>query len=363
MKIFFTSLKQPSLDLPDSKVWHNNLYLPLLDMGHEVIKFDCDLEAFFLLDQEAQQKRRVKFEEQLLERVKKEHAIKPIDLFFSYFYDTMCGPELIREIRSLGIMTVNWYCNASYQLEMVEKISPAYDWCWVPEKFRMDDYRRLGANPLYVQEAANPNIYKPYPVLQKYDVGFVGQCYGNRRWYLDQLYAKGKLDVHGWGPKWKRNPPSGLKALPSKTKGYIRELTGNRSPFLPWFRCHSPLSDEEMVKMYSRCKISLGFSVCDSAGDNEPPILQVRLRDFEAPMSGAFYMTEYFDELSEFFEPGKEIVMYHDIDDLIDKCRYYLTHENERERIRQAGLKRARGEHSWQRRFSDAFEKMGLAGQ
>jgi len=74
-------------------------------------------------------------------------------------------------------------------------------------------------------------------------------------------------------------------------------------------------------------------------------------------------MTEYFDELSEFFEPGKEIVMYHDIDDLIDKCRYYLTHENERERIRQAGLKRARGEHSWQRRFSDAFEKMGLAGQ
>jgi len=42
----------------------------------------------------------------------------------------------------------------------------------VPEKFRLGDYRRIGANPVTV-EAANPNVYKQCAAW--YDVTFVGQ--------------------------------------------------------------------------------------------------------------------------------------------------------------------------------------------
>jgi spore maturation protein CgeB len=87
----------------------------------------------------------------------------------------------------------------------------------------------------------------------------------------------------------------------------------------------------------------------------------VRLRDFEATMSGAFYLVEYFEELTEFFVPDAEIVCFHDAADLVDKARYYLAHETARERIRQAGLARARREHTWHERFKMVFREMGLS--
>ncbi|HEY4721560.1 MAG TPA: glycosyltransferase, partial [Anaerolineae bacterium] len=129
----------------------------------------------------------------------------------------------------------------------------------------------------------------------------------------------------------------------------------------PLERCGPPLSDEELIKMYSRSRISLGFSsVAEQPVPGQPPIKQVRLRDFEAPMSGAFYMVEAYDELQEFFEPDKEIVFFTSAEELIDKTRYYLAHDAERERIRQAGMQRARIEHSWHERFRMVFREIGL---
>jgi spore maturation protein CgeB len=54
-------------------------------------------------------------------------------------------------------------------------------------------------------------------------------------------------------------------------------------------------------------------------------ITQIRLRGFEAIMCGAFHMTEYMPELEEFFEVGKEMVCYTDPDDVVEKCKYYLS--------------------------------------
>lgn len=113
--------------------------------------------------------------------------------------------------------------------------------------------------------------------------------------------------------------------------------------------------------MYSRSRISLGFSSCGETHRSGERVLQVRLRDFEAPMSGAFYMVEYMDELQEFFEDGKEIVCYHDKHDLAEKAKFYLSHDAERERIRWAGHRRAVGEHTWQQRFRRVFREVGLA--
>jgi len=64
------------------------------------------------------------------------------------------------------------------------------------------------------------------------------------------------------------------------------------------------LSNIEMVKLYSRSKINLGFSSCGDTHKTGERILQVRLRDFEVPMSGGFYMVEYMAELEEFFDIG-----------------------------------------------------------
>jgi spore maturation protein CgeB len=53
--------------------------------------------------------------------------------------------------------------------------------------------------------------------------------------------------------------------------------------------------------------------------------------------------------------------MFRDADELVEKARYYLEHDDARERIRLAGMQRARAEHSWHRRFQDVFNQMDLA--
>ena len=66
------------------------------------------------------------------------------------------------------------------------------------------------------------------------------------------------------------------------------------------------------------------------------------------------------EELEEFFEIGREIVCYRDKVDLADNIKYYLTHDEEREKIRRAGYQRAVRDHSWHKRFETAFRQIGL---
>ena len=355
MRIFYAAADSPNYwGLPDSKLWHANLYRPLDDLGHELLTFDYDygrhnnhLDARVPAQRAFIERHRPRLSEELLRQVRAAHRRRPIDLFFSYFYSAYVEPDAIREISRMGIPTVNWYCNASYQFELVSEIAPAYDFCLVPEKFRLDDYRRVGANPIYCQEAANPAVYRPHDLPREFDVTFVGQRYGNRPMYLRRLVQAG-LDVRAWGPRWDEQA---WRARSKADEELARRASG-------------PLSDDELVAMYSRSRISLGFSaVAQVPRDGSPPVKQVRLRDFEAPMSGAFYLVERFDELAEFFEPGEEIVFFEDEEDLADKAAYYLRNEAERERVRAAGMLRAREEHTWHKRFESAFRQMGLAAR
>lgn len=384
MRIFYAANHEY---LPGNYLWHNNLYLPLVDLGYEVIPFEYDLTPHIRnADPSAPPQRafieehRPKLEQALLRQIEEVHRKQRIDVLFSYFYGAFCRPEVIREIRAMGICTINWYCNASYQFHLVQEVAPAYDYCLVPEKFRLDDYRRVGANPIYCQEAANPNICKPYQLSREFDVTFVGQKYGDRPEYIRFLLDAG-VDVRVWGLGWQPQPQVGtaslrrllrrLKKLNSADCWRVaawkaRRLIAPTSPAtemitIPPESCGPPLSDEELVKMYSRSKVSLGFSSCGETHHNVERILQVRLRDFEAPMSGAFYMVEYMEELEEFFEIGKEIVCYHDKVDLADKVKYYLKHDAMRERIRKAGHARALRDHTWQCRFENVFQTIGFA--
>lgn len=357
LRIFYAVINNPTL-------WYNNFYLSLVSMGHEIIPFEYNIKALFrkanIENQEHRLfvlKNRHKLEQALIKQIKKEHNKKPIDLFFSYFYSSCATPNTIKEIGSLGIPTVNWYCNATHQFHLIKDLAPAYDFCLTPEKERIEDYRRIGANPVYMMYGANPKIYKPYKVRQEFDVTFVGQKFGDRPKNIKRLLDEG-VNVKIWGAGWQINKfqkesltkqritrvlnKIGLKS--SKSKDSFRHLeNGVYGPLL---------SDEEMVKMYSRSKISLGSTITP---DDQYRFM--KLRDFEAPMSRAFYLVDYWYEIEDYYKVGKEVVCYEGIDDLIDKVKYYLTHENERETIRKAGLKRARSQHAWENRFNDFFKK------
>jgi len=392
LRIFYASDTTPNSAF-QSNLWRNNLYMSLVDLGHDVVEFQYDLRKTFQNVNPADpiqkafiKKNRPKVSRELLHQITTVHATKPVDLFFSYFYDACILPEAIDEIKAMGIKTVNWYCNGSYQLHLVSEIAPHYDWCLVPEKFRVKDYIAMGARPIYCQEAANPNIYKPYDLAVEFGVTFVGQAYGDRPVYINYLLEQG-IDVRVWGWGW-HNFSSEAKApgqpsLPRQAlrAGQLLLSKSGRQVLRQYFRRQPPenirntepravlpasimggaLSDLELIQMYGRSKINLGFSSCGDTHKTGERILQVRLRDFEVPMSGGFYMVEHMEELAEFFNIGKEIVCYTDKEDLAEKIKYYLKHDDERERIRKAGHERCLRDHSWHKRFQMAFKEMGLA--
>jgi len=87
---------------------------------------------------------------------------------------------------------------------------------------------------------------------------------------------------------------------------------------------------------------------------------QIKARSFEIPGCGGFQLSGPAENLDEYFEPGKEIVIYSSLPDLVEKARYYLAHPDEGEAIAQAGHARAIREHSYEQRFHAIFSQIGI---
>jgi spore maturation protein CgeB len=193
--------------------------------------------------------------------------------------------------------------------------------CWTSTEDALKKYRVEGALPVYLPEAANPDIHKPDNIEKSMDVSFVGQCYGNRSEIIDRLLTCG-IGVEAYGYGWPRGP----------------------------------LTTEEMVRLYSRSRINLGFGGVIGHTDT----YCLKGRDFEIPMSGGLYLTEYHPELERVYKIGEEIVAYTGFDDLLEKIRSLLSHPDRAAEIRQKGFERACREHTWEMRFEKIFSLIGL---
>jgi spore maturation protein CgeB len=65
--------------------------------------------------------------------------------------------------------------------------------------------------------------------------------------------------------------------------------------------------------------------------------------------------------LERYFELGRELAVYDDLPSLIEQARYWLDHEDERRAVAEAGYQRVMAEHTYDHRFEQIFEQMGLS--
>jgi spore maturation protein CgeB len=354
MRIFY-AVPEAATFAVASRIWRRNFYDSLAGMGHEVIEFHYDLDhAFRRIDTESEANRtfiednRRLLSKELLRQIQDSHSHQRIDLFFAYLTDALVLPAVIDTIRSMGIVTLNWYCNASYQFYLVREIAPHFDWCLVPERNRLSYYEAAGARPIYCPEAANPDFYRPLNVTKDIPVSFVGQAYGERPDLVRRL-SEAKIPIKVFGSRWQDYfRIRKLLGLVEQRNGHLqlsRKVYGGMLP------------DDQLVQIFNRTQINLGFSAVWKEGPRE---LQVRLRDFEVPMCGSFYLVEYQPELEEYFEIGKEIECYRDPDNLVEKVRHYLARPKLCEEIGWAARTRCLQDHTWVHRLTEAFGKAGL---
>lgn len=74
----------------------------------------------------------------------------------------------------------------------------------------------------------------------------------------------------------------------------------------------------------------------------------------------ALALTNYQKDLQEYFEDGRDILVYHSVEEALDKCKYYLAHEKEAERIRQNGYKIVKDQFSYEHQLNRIWELSGL---
>ena len=109
----------------------------------------------------------------------------------------------------------------------------------------------------------------------------------------------------------------------------------------------------EMPRIFHLSKVNLNITI-------KPIQTGLPLRIFDILGCGGFLMTNYQAELPEYFEIGRDLEAYSSPDELIDKCAYYLTHEDVRKQIAQNGYRKVCEQHTYLHRIKTMLESMLL---
>jgi len=260
--------------------------------------------------------------QELFELTKKERPTFLFAVLFDFHRDPR--HEVFKHISSLGTITIHWFCDDHWRFEKYSSVvAPHFDFVCTTAKSALPKYEKLGMSPKVIktQWACNHKLYVPYDIEKDVDISFVGQPHGNRVEILSKLVEGGlALEVFGFG--WKNRP---------------------RIPF------------HQMVRLFTRSKINLNLS-------NSSTLIgqQIKGRNFEIPGTRNFLLTSNAENLSEYYEDGKEIVIFDTDEELADKATYYLKNENERNKIAENGYKRTLAEHTWYHRLDEIFNTINV---
>ena len=83
----------------------------------------------------------------------------------------------------------------------------------------------------------------------------------------------------------------------------------------------------------------------------------VPLRVLEIMACQGFVLVNYQEDLATEFEDGKELVMYRSLEEMVEKVRYYLEHEDERKTIARAGYEKVLREYNYAEKLRRILEQ------
>ena len=140
------------------------------------------------------------------------------------------------------------------------------------------------------------------------------------------------------------------RELPLDVWGFGSEGLPAGSPILGRYRGEAWGLDMYTVLAQSRITLNRHGEVAGGYAAN--------MRLFEATGAGALLVTDGGENLPELFEPGREAVTYETEDELIEKLRHYIEHDEERQAIAAAGQERTLREHTYEQRIGELAEML-----
>ena len=107
--------------------------------------------------------------------------------------------------------------------------------------------------------------------------------------------------------------------------------------------------NSEMPFVFAQSKINLNITL-------RSILSAIPLRCLDIMGAGGFLLSNYQPELAEYFENGKELVMYESQEDLMNKIHYYLSHDEEREEIARRGREKIEKAFSYEKKLPEIFQ-------
>jgi len=226
-------------------------------------------------------------------------------------------------------LLLQWYPDGPFNFEnrnatrdSVASI-PLFDVYYIYAKSLVTPLLDAGASRVeYLPFCYDPEMLRPPEYISpedenRYaaDVVFAGTWECRREWWLEKLT---EFDLSVWGNMWESVDES---------KPLRRHWKGNA------------VYGEEISRLFAVSKIHLNF-LREQNKDSH------NVRSFEIPGFGGFLLTQRsVEQAEELYMEGREIACFESVDELKEKIRYYLEHEDERLAIAAAGNERAVREH------------------
>lgn len=112
---------------------------------------------------------------------------------------------------------------------------------------------------------------------------------------------------------------------------------------------------QQMPKVFACSKINLNPSL---------KIIQtgIPLRALDIMACGGFLLSNYQIELDEFYKDGVQMVQYESIEDAVEKAKYYLDHEDLRQKIARQGQMETLENHNMENCLKNIFKTAGIDG-
>lgn len=278
--------------------------------------------------------------DQLQKEIIKKTSTNKYDLIFFILQSTQISKNTLSILKKKNYFMVNFFGDDQWRFDnFSSKYANYFNICITTDKFSIEKYKEIGQNNIIRSQWASLESNKEYKnITYKYDVSFIGGTNAYRKWFVKELDKRG-IKIHCFGSGWE----------------------------------NGRVDYDEMEEIFCTSKINLNISNSTQYDiryllANPRNIIntlrslknksQTKARIFEIPVQGGFELTEYVPSLEDYFDIGKEIACYRDIDEAELLIKYYLIHNEERENIKLLGVDRARKEHTFQNRIIEFMKEI-----
>ena len=305
------------------------------------------------------------------------------DLFMNCASSEMLYESTMSELKSIDIPKLLICFDNLHAPYMHRSIAPHFDLAWLTSWETETMFKKWGCKTIFLPYASNPFAFRDMYEKSIDKVCFVGTPYGTRTMMFNTLLQDSiSVDVF-----CKRNKQNGIEPIKTieKKKAFSKIKTLCELSLFPIGRkvvysgikinlikpqslidsthltMMNQLSNEEMNRAYSNYALSLNVITLRNTAVLNHPVQKLHLRTFEIPMCAGLELVEYNQELFEYFSED-EMVFYKDKEEMVDKARFFTKPQNENivREMKMRARRKAENEHTWMKRFSKAFDELGL---